>query len=95
MTLLGYILEAFASDISRVSPITTFSVASIMIYTIILAVWRLYHSPLAKIPGPKLAALTHWYETYFEIIKGGGGQFLFEYHKWHEQYGKCIFLSRD
>lgn len=94
MTLLGYIAEAFPSDTSLVSLIVTFSVASIVIFTTILAVWRLYLSPLAKIPGPKLAALTQWYETYFEIVKGDGGQFLFECRKWHEKYGMCVFLSR-
>lgn len=69
---------------------TIFAFASFVIYLVVLTIWRLYLSPLAKIPGPKLAALTQWYETYFEIFKDGGGQFLFEYRKWHEQYGKAI-----
>ena len=63
------------------------AVGSLISYLVVLAVWRLYLSPLAKIPGPKLAALTQWYETYLEIVKDGGVQFLFEYRKWHEQYG--------
>ena len=66
------------------------SLASITLYGIVLAVWRLYFSPLAQIPGPKLAACTQWYETYLEIVKGGGGQFLFEYRKWHEKYGTSL-----
>ena len=67
-----------------------FALASITLYGIVLVVWRLYLSPLAQIPGPKLAALTQWYETYLEIVKGGGGQFLFEYRKWHEKYGASL-----
>jgi hypothetical protein len=29
-------------------------------YTVYGAVWRLYLSPIAHIPGPRLAALTLW-----------------------------------
>ena len=72
-----------------------FLMAVICLYVIMLAIWRLYFSPLAKIPGPKLAALTQWYETYLEIFKGEGGQFLFEYRKWHEKYGMdCLLCIR-
>lgn len=67
--------------------VPAFALASIALYGIALAVWRLYFNPLAQIPGLKLAALTQWYETYLEIVKGGGGQFLFEYRQWHEKYG--------
>lgn len=36
-------------------------IAGVLLYTIYGAIWRLYLSPLAKFPGPKLAALTLWY----------------------------------
>ena len=38
-------------------------------YIVYGAIWRLYLSPIAKFPGPKWAALTLWYEFYFDIVK--------------------------
>lgn len=86
MYIIEQIGEALTSS-SRFLWITTLGVTSFILYVTTLAVYRLYLSPLSKFPGPKLAGLTQWYETYYELVKGGGGQFLFEYRKWHEQYG--------
>lgn len=41
--------------------ILCFGVATIILYTLYGAIYRLYISPLAQFPGPKLAALTLWY----------------------------------
>lgn len=79
--------------ITFITPSTIAICASIcfIIYFISLSVYRLYFSPLAKFPGPKLAALTQWVEAYYEL-KAPGGQFWRQYRKWHEQYG--ILLSQ-
>jgi hypothetical protein len=63
-----------------------------ILYLIGLGVYRLYFSPLSKFPGPKLAALTQWYEVYFDVVKGGGGQFTFEIQRMHEKYGMAILI---
>ncbi|PVH79299.1 cytochrome P450 [Cadophora sp. DSE1049] len=47
-------------------------------------IWRLYFSPLAKFPGPKIAAATLLYEMYYEII--AGGQYTFKIRDMHETY---------
>ena len=57
------------------------------LYLLALGIYRLYLHPLAKFPGPKLAALTQWVEAYHEL-KAPGGQFIWVYQKWHEQYGQ-------
>jgi uncharacterized RDD family membrane protein YckC len=48
-------------------------------------VYRLFLSPLAQLPGPKLAALTSWYEFYFDVIKPG--KFVWKIRDLHKQYG--------
>ena len=60
--------------------------AGFVLYLIGLVVYRLFLSPIANIPGSKLAAATGWYETYYDVYKGG--KFIFEIEKWHQQYGK-------
>lgn len=77
------------------------------LYLIAGAVYRLYLSPLSKFPGPKLAALTLWYEvfhltspilsnilryeSYYDVILGG--QYTFHIKKLHDQYGPIIRIN--
>ena len=63
--------------------------ALIVLYIIGGAIHRLYFSPIAKFPGPKFAALTLWYEFYYDVIKRG--RYAFEIAEMHKKYGKsCI-----
>lgn len=58
---------------------------SILIYNIVVIIYRLYFSPLAKFPGSKLAAATGWYEFYFDYWKNG--KYIFEIERMHQVYG--------
>lgn len=64
---------------------------SLACYVAWVASYRLYLSPIAKFPGPKLAALTFWYELYHDLIRPG--QYAWEIAKMHEQYGKIYLIT--
>ena len=68
-------------------------VALLAVYTLYGAIWRLYFSPIAHIPGPRLAALTWWYEFYYDIILGG--QYVFKMIELHKEYGPVIRINPE
>ena len=85
-------LESMVVTSSRFAVLTALLSTTLILYVLVLGFYRLFLSPLAKFPGPKLAALTQWVETYYELFKGDGGQFAFEYAKWHEKYGESSVI---
>lgn len=56
-----------------------------IVYLFGLVIYRLYIHPLSAFPGPKLAAVTSWYEAYYEIVLKG--QYSPQISKLHDQYG--------
>ncbi|KAI8626899.1 cytochrome P450 [Xylariaceae sp. FL1651] len=56
-----------------------------------LVLWRCFLSPLAKIPGPKLAALTYWYECYYDIARPA--QYAFKIKALHHKYGPVVRIG--
>ncbi len=57
-------------------------------------VYRLFLSPLATIPGPRLAALTSWYEIYYDMVEPG--KYVWKIKRLHEEYGRCTMdVSRN
>lgn len=46
---------------------------------------RLFNSPIAHISGPKFAALTFWYEFYYDVVQKG--RYEWKIKEMHEQYG--------
>ena len=55
-------------------------------YTLYGAIWRLYLSPVAHIPGPRFAALTFWNEFYYDVFLGG--KYTWKLLEYHEKYGE-------
>ena len=74
-------LDAMPSWTNIVLGLVTLQLA----YTIYTAINRLFFSPLRHIPGPKLAALTSWYEFYFDAIQQG--KFVWKIKELHFEYG--------
>lgn len=59
-------------------------------YLISLALYRLFFHPLAKFPGPRLAAITRYYEAYYDLWKGG--MYIFKIKEMHDKYGYNHFF---
>ena len=59
--------------------------AIFFLYIVSLVVYRLYYHPLAKYPGPKLAAATRYYEAYYDLWRTG--YYTFKIGELHEKYG--------
>ncbi|KAF1735461.1 Trichodiene oxygenase [Beauveria bassiana] len=67
------------------------SFACWLVYAVCLGVYRLWYSPIAHLPGPKLAALTQYYEFFYDIVLGG--QYTFRIVEMHEEYGPVVRIS--
>ncbi|KAL2065828.1 hypothetical protein VTL71DRAFT_3498 [Oculimacula yallundae] len=58
-----------------------------------LAIYRLYFSPLAGFPGPKITALTGLYQFYYDVVKGG--QYVWVIEEMHKKYGPIVRIRPD
>ncbi|KAI1735290.1 putative cytochrome P450 [Xylaria scruposa] len=62
-------------------------------YGLLLGLYRVYLHPLAKFPGPKLAAATGWYETYIDLFQWPRRSFVDEIARLHRIYGPIVRIS--
>ncbi|PYH88418.1 putative cytochrome P450 [Aspergillus ellipticus CBS 707.79] len=65
----------------------------VLTYLISLTFFRLFLHPLASFPGPRVAAVTSWYEFYWNVVKGG--RFLWEIERIHQHYGPVVRITPD
>ncbi|PMD55747.1 cytochrome P450 [Hyaloscypha bicolor E] len=79
------------SSFRDIVPAVALAGISTVLYIVYLGFWRLYFSPISHFPGPKLAALTYWYEFYYEIPLRG--QYLWKIRSLHEQYGPIVRIN--
>ena len=63
----------------------TYLAALAGVYCVCLAVYRITFDPLASFPGPKIAALTGYYEFYYDFFRNG--TYTFQIEKMHQKYG--------
>lgn len=68
------------------------AIAALLLWSAGLCVYRLYLSPLAKFPGDRLAAISGWVETYYDVFQGG--QLIFKLADWHAKYGEPLVISK-
>ncbi|KAI0451110.1 cytochrome P450 [Xylaria acuta] len=63
------------------------------LYFAIVVIYRLYFSPLADFPGPRIAAATGWYEFYYQYWLDG--KYIFEIEKMHKIYGPIVRVNPE
>jgi len=80
-----------ALDIGSPFALAVVSLAIFTVYLVFLTIYRLFLSPLAKFPGPRLAALSNWYEFYYDVILQG--KFTGHIQQLHKQYGESASSS--
>jgi hypothetical protein len=90
-----------AGDITNPSPtlLSFFTLPSILLsffalsilHLLTLTIYRLYLHPLSKFPGPRLAALTNWYEFYYDVLLQG--QFTAHIQQLHQTHGPIIRIT--
>lgn len=59
--------------------------ATVWILGVIVA--RLYFHPLSKFPGPRIAAVTRWYEFYHDVLRDG--TYVKYYPELHKKLGNA------
>ncbi|KAI9701472.1 MAG: hypothetical protein M1836_001527 [Candelina mexicana] len=65
-------------------------VALTLVYRILVIIYRLLLSPLAKFPGPKLAAATSWYEAFFDLRSKNFPDVVSDLH---DKYGPIVRVN--
>ena len=83
---------------SSISRLLSLTYLQVLTYAVVISLpiffvgfRRLYFHPLSKFPGPRIAALTGLYGTYFDVIKGGIG--VKRWPNLHKNYGMLKLIQ--
>ncbi|KAF2190227.1 putative cytochrome P450 [Zopfia rhizophila CBS 207.26] len=60
-------------------------------YVFVKAIYGLFFHQLSSIPGPRIAALTSWYEFWWNCPKKG--RYMFKIEEMHQQYGPIVRIN--
>jgi hypothetical protein len=82
-------LNSLGCLIVHFSPLVTTGIAISGLVLYLIATRLLFH-PLAKVPGPRLAALTKWYEFYYDVVRDG--EYVKHIEKLHTIYGMVMLF---
>ncbi|KDB31034.1 hypothetical protein H112_06555 [Trichophyton rubrum D6] len=66
-------------------------IGAVVAYYGTIVFYRLFLHPLSRFPGPKLAAISRWYEAYYDVVLGG--QYTVKIAELHKKYGPIIRIS--
>ncbi|KAF2868518.1 cytochrome P450 [Massariosphaeria phaeospora] len=66
-------------------------VFTFIVYLLSLTIYRLYSHTLCRFPGPKLAAITRYYEAYYDVFLNG--QYTFKIAALHQTYRAIMRIS--
>ncbi|RPB09341.1 cytochrome P450 [Morchella conica CCBAS932] len=66
---------------------------ALLVYRLGLYLYRYTLHPLAKFPGPRLAAVSSLYQIYYDIIKDG--QLTYHLQDLHKKYGPIVRISHN
>jgi len=97
MAVLDILDSYFNLTIARNITLREIVLAIVAVYTISIVVEgirRVWFHPLSKYPGPRLAALTLWWQCYYDVFLNSGGQLLAHLEPLHEKYGMCPYIIR-
>lgn len=93
-TILYNLASTQPSTMTSNTEIATYSLLILALSSLIHTLLsRLLFHPLHSIPGPRLAALTYWYDCYFDLIKAG--QYAFNIKQLHAHYDPFIRVTPD
>ncbi|ETI24063.1 hypothetical protein G647_03432 [Cladophialophora carrionii CBS 160.54] len=67
------------------------AVAAVVAFLVFRAIYRVTLHPLAKFPGPKLAAISSAYQAWYDLRPGTS--YIFQFARLHEKFGPIVRIT--